>query len=119
MKLYSKEAMKDLKSAFDEEVLHWPALGPNKRFGCPCYEAQGKLFAFLVTKGVVATQLSEVDRGKLYHDRKAAPFSPGGKAIQRWAQLPFRTRKNLGRIVPLVRSSYEAALTTRKAEKRR
>ena len=67
----------------------------------------------------MATQLPEVERGKLYHDRKAAPFRPGGKAIQPWAQLPFRTRKDFGRIVPLVRSSYEVALATRKAEKRR
>ena len=41
--------MKDLKSSFDEEVLGWPGVGPNKRFGCPCYEAKGQLFAFLVT----------------------------------------------------------------------
>ena len=110
MKLYSEETMKAVRSAFEHKVLGWPDVGPNKRFGCPCYEAKGKLFAFLVTRGVVVTQLPEADRDRLAREGTASSFAPGGRTIRSWMTLPISVEGELARILPIVRSSYRAAL---------
>ncbi len=39
----------------------WTHVSTKKMLGCPCYQADGKLFMFLVAKGIVITQLTPVD----------------------------------------------------------
>ena len=109
MKLYSEETMQDVKSAVDAEVLRWPGVRPNKRFGCPCYEADGKLFAFLVTGGMVLTQLPEAERDRLTRGRKASAFEAGGRTVQRWTKLPLTVPRELPRLLPYIRMSHRAA----------
>jgi len=55
MKYYSEEDMKDLRRVFEKEVLSWPEVSTKRMFGCPCYQADKRLFAFLVTDGLVIT----------------------------------------------------------------
>lgn len=88
MKYYSEEQAKDLRTGFEDRVLGWPQVTKNKQFGCPCYEAKGKLFAFLVTDGVVLTQLLEGDREALRAKHRAAAFGSEGRKIQKWVQVP-------------------------------
>ena len=54
--------MKDLRLVFEEKVLKWEQIDTKKMFGCPCYQDNGKLFAFVVTEGIVLTQLGEENK---------------------------------------------------------
>lgn len=81
-------------------------------FGCPCYQINGKLFAFLVTNGVVLTHLNPGDRAVAADRRGAAAFRAGKKIVRSWVHLPIQDRKNLQQIIPLVRKNYEAAYKT-------
>jgi hypothetical protein len=105
MKYYSEEEMKDLRVAFEENVLTWEHIGTKKMFGCPCYQANGKLFAFLVTKGIVLTQLGEEDKETLSQQFSTAPFKAGKKTVQRWTKIPINSKKDLDQIMPFVRKS--------------
>ena len=58
MKYYDEEKMHDIRLKIDKEVLSWSNVTTKKMFGCPCYKYKDKLFAFLVTEGVVLTKLS-------------------------------------------------------------
>ena len=109
MRYYSEEKMKDLRSAFDGQVLGWPGVTTKKMFGCPCYRVGGKLFAFLVTNGVVITCLPDRDRNRLARTCAITAFEAGGKRVRAWAKVPVRGPRDLTAILPFVRSSYQAA----------
>ena len=110
MKYYSEETTKLLRLGFEEKVLRWPQVSTKKMFGCPCYRANGKLFAFLVTKGVVITQLRQADRERIARQRQSAIFQGGKRIVQNWLRLPIENTRDLGRIMLFVRRSYESAL---------
>ena len=110
MKYYSEEETKDLRLAFEDKVLTWPSIGTRKMYGCPCYKAQGKLFAFLVTKGLVITCLSETDREKLSHQYQTSPFQAGRITIQGWVRIPIQDKREVESVMPYVKRSYRAAL---------
>ena len=57
VKYFNKNNGDALKSAFDEVVLDWPDVTATTMFGCPSYQAEGTLFAVLVTDGVALTRL--------------------------------------------------------------
>jgi len=110
MRYYSEEATKDLRAEFEEEVLRWPQATATRMFGCPCYQANGKLFAFLVTNGVVITQPGPSDKEALSRRFHAGPFRDGRWVVRGWLRLSVENRRDLGRIMPFVRKSYQAAL---------
>ncbi len=110
MKYYSEEETKELRRAFESGIIRWPRVDSRKMFGCPCYLANGKLFAFLVTKGIVITGLAQSDREKLSRLRSTTPFHTGGKIIASWSMVPVEDGGDLDEIMPFVRRSYEAVL---------
>ncbi len=110
MKYYSEEDTKDLRLALEEEVLSWPQVSTKKMFGCPCYQAKGKLFVFLVTKGIVITQLEQADREELSRQHQTAFFQAGKKIVKNWVRFSIETKEDLDRIMHFVRKSYEEAL---------
>jgi len=79
-------------------------------FGCPCYQAKGKLFAFLVTNGVVITQLQQVDRDELASQHQTTFFQAGKKIVKNWIRLSIKNKKDLDSVMPFVKKSYEEAL---------
>ena len=110
MKYYSEEVTKDLRLALEEEVLSWSQVSTKKMFGCPCYQAKGKLFVFLVTKGIVITHLEQSDREELSRQRETTFFQAGKKIVQNWVKLSINSKEDLNRIMPFVKKSYEEAL---------
>lgn len=40
----------------------WPDITPKKMFGHNCYQTNQKLIAFIETKGIVITKLSQIER---------------------------------------------------------
>ncbi len=79
-------------------------------FGCPCYQANGKLFVFLVTKGIVITKLDNEEKKILSQQFLTTPFKTGKKTVQDWARIPINSKKDLDQIIPFVRKSYDRAL---------
>ncbi len=110
MKYYSEEETGELRRAFESEIVRWPRVDSRKMFGCPCYLANGRLFAFLVTGGLVITQLSQSDREELSRLRQTSAFHTGGKIYRSWVTVPVEDSGDLDEIMSFVSKSYEAAL---------
>ena len=109
MKYYTEETMELIRLAFEKRLLKWPKVNIKKMFGCPCYQVNKKLFAFLVDQGVVITQLEQLEREALSSKFVAAPFKAGRKVVQNWLRIPIKDKQDLSRILRFVKKSYENA----------
>ncbi len=109
MRYYSEQTMKLLRTGLERQVLCWPGVTAKTMFGCPCYLARGVLFAFLVTGGVVMTQLPTADADELVRRRGAGPFEAGRRLVRAWIRVPVRSG-DLDAVLRFVRRSYEATL---------
>ena len=110
MKYYSEEDMENLRIRFEAKVLFWPQVSTKKMFGCPSYQVNGRLFAFLVTNGVVITQLVLANRETLSRQHSTTCFQAGKKTVRHWLQVSIKHQRDLDRLMPFVRKSYESAL---------
>jgi len=110
MKLYDEETMKELRELFEEEMLQQPHVKTKRMFGCPSYTVKDKLFAFLVTEGLVLTNLSNADRETALKRPGAQPFEHNQRVVKRWVRIPITIGKTLENIIPYVMKSYETAL---------
>ena len=79
-------------------------------FGCPCYRANKKLFAFLVDDGVVITLLSDGDRKRISSSQPTGFFRAGKKVVRTWVRADVNVVSDLKGVMPFVRKSYQAAL---------
>lgn len=95
---------------FETWVLSWPHVTTRFMFGCPAYLAKGKLFAILITDGIVITRLDEMTREKFASEREAVPFQAGSKLIKTWSHVPISGEEDLHELVCYVKQSYQAAL---------
>jgi TfoX/Sxy family transcriptional regulator of competence genes len=107
---YTESEAKALREAFESQVLAWPRVTTRRMFGCPAYLVDGKLFAFLVTDGIVITQMRKRDREELGTHFVLQPFKAGEREIERWIQVTLDDLKRLERVMTLVRKSYETVL---------
>ncbi len=114
LKFYSEEKMKAIREEFEAEILQHPHLSTKKMFGCPCYKAGGKLFAFIVTDGVVLTRLSENERAEAYELPGAKSFESDQRMMKKWVQLLVKNRFALKKVMPWVMKSYQNALVLEK-----
>ncbi len=101
--------MGSLRLPLEREVLGWPGVRRKTMFGCPAYSAGDALFAFLVTRGIVLTRLSEGEREDLARASGGTPFQAGPRVVRGWIRLPLTVLGDLEGILPLLRRSYEAA----------
>ena len=108
--MYDDSAMRDLRAAFEDEVLRWPLVAHKTMFGSPCYLAADRMFAFLVSGGLVISCTDEAMRTRLKSQFGARPFVSGGKTIGGWMRVDMEEEAALGRIMPVVAESYEKAL---------
>ena len=112
MKWYIEEQTKELRKAFENEVLRWPNVDYKKMFGCPCYLANGTMFAGLVTKGIVITKLTEEEKQELNKIKQAGPFVVGERVIKSWVHMELEPNE-LPNILLYVKKSYAKALTVK------
>ena len=110
MEYYTEEAGGALRAALEAKLLAWPQVAARRMFGCPAYLADARLFAFLVSEGVVITQLRLRDRQTLARDYRTEPFKAGERVIERWIKVFVPGPDKLPRLLPYIRRSYEAAL---------
>ena len=110
MQYYSEEETKEIRLALEAEILKWRKVDFKKMFGCPCYMANGKLFVFLVTKGIVITHLNETDMRELSVNYETTSFHAGNKDMKNWRQICLGKTQELYPLMSYVKKSYDEAL---------
>ena len=110
LKYYLEEETKHLRLAFEKQILSWPQVSKKIMFGCPCYKTNEKLFAFLVTKGLVITKLNENQREELSKKYETSFFKAGKKTIKNWIRIPIKQKSDLDKLMPFVKRSYNNAI---------
>ena len=109
MHYYNEEKMHHIRLNLEQEILTWPDVTTKKMYGCPCYKYKDKLFAFLVTNGVVLTKLNEQDKNKLSKEFPIKPFQAATRTMKNWPQLPVDDASNLTNILIFIEKSYNQA----------
>jgi hypothetical protein len=107
MQYYNEEKMKSFRLRIEQEVLSWPSVSTKKMYGCPCYKYKEKLFAFLVTDGVVLTKASEQDKISLSEEFESKPFKAATRTMKGWPQIPLDETSDLKKIMPFIKNSYD------------
>lgn len=111
MQYYNEEKMHNLRLKIEREVLNWPDVTTKKMFGCPCYKYNEKLFAFLVTGGLVLTKLNEQDKMKLSKEFKVKPFIAATRTMKGWPQIPVDKTSDIEKIIHFIKKSYNQLKT--------
>ncbi len=107
MQYYDEEKMRHLRLAVEKEILSWPDVSTKKMYGCPCYKHHEKLFAFLVTDGVVLIKMTDQDKEKVSKDFEVRPFQAGARRIMySWPQIKVRNMTDLEKLLPFIKKSY-------------
>ncbi len=109
MQYYNEEKMKNIRVKLEKEILGWPDVSTKKMYGCPCYKYNQKLFAFLVTDGVVLTKADDQDKEKLTKDFKVKPFQVATRTMKGWPQIPLDVTSDVKKIIPYIKNSYHHA----------
>ena len=109
MHYYSESEGKERREAIEKIILQWPGVTSRKMFGCPAYMVNGRLFAFLISEGIVLTQIRHYERKLLGEDFPVQSFQAGEREIAHWTQVTFTNLHKLPRIMTFVRKSYDEA----------
>lgn len=109
MKYYDDAVMRERRVAFEKRLGTNLGISMKNMFGCPCYKIDGGLFAFLVTDGLVLTQLEDRDRHRLLDEFCGEPFQAGTKTVHTWVQVPLASQDQLADYWPFVRRSRRLA----------
>ncbi len=106
MHYYNEEKMGKFRIRLEKEILRWPEVSTKKMYGCPCYKRQEKLFAFLVTDGVVLTKAGEEDKTMLSKEFQIKPFQAANRTMRGWLQIPLGDGSDLRKILLYIEKSY-------------
>jgi predicted DNA-binding protein (MmcQ/YjbR family) len=112
MQYYNEEKMHNLRLRIEEEILNWPNVTTKKMYGCPCYKNKEKLFAFLVTDGVVLTKVLEQDKIQLSKEFEIKPFQAGKRTMNKWPQISVNETTDVEQIIPFLKNSYNQSQTS-------
>ena len=106
MKYYDEEKMKNIRLKIEEELLSWSDVKTRKMYGCPCYKNKEKMFAFLVTDGIVLTKPSEKDKLDLSKKYDVKPFQAGNRTMKNWPQIFIDEKSDIKKLLPFIKNSY-------------
>ena len=104
---YADTEAADLRREFERQVMDWRGVTSRRMLGCPAYLVDGKLFAFLVTGGIVITQVRKRDREELNKTHTTGPFRAGEREIDRWLQVQVDSLERIERVMLMVKKSYD------------
>ncbi|TFG19260.1 MAG: hypothetical protein EU530_06675 [Promethearchaeota archaeon] len=102
--------MESLRIVFEKEILTWKNAEQKKMFGCPCVKVNGKLFAFLVTNGIVITRLLETQKNEVIEKFHAIPYKTQTRTMNKWVQISYRNHSDFPLILPYLQISYKNAM---------
>jgi hypothetical protein len=109
MDQYSDESMHTIRVALERELFRWPDVTTRPIFGLPGYVVNGKVFALLVTGGIILTKLPESDRERVSKRFPTVPVTGHGGVIKAWVQMVIPETGDLSTILPFVKKSYDEA----------
>lgn len=103
----------EIKAVLDGLLLPMPGVQPGKMFGHLAYGVGGKMFAFLLDKGI-AIKLPKPTVQSLIDGNTFVPFKPDGVRIwPEWLSI-YRDANGYAQDEPLFRQSVEYVLETGK-----
>lgn len=108
MKYFDESIADKLREAVEEILLQWQGVVSKKMFGCPCFKVKNKLFAFVVTDGVVITALKSEEVDNLKKKFKVDHFIAGKKEVKNWAKVKT-DHKRIGELTGFLKKSYQNA----------
>jgi hypothetical protein len=109
MDTYSEEMMHATRVTLERELFRWPGVATKAIFGLPGYIVNGRVFALLVTGGIILTKLTETDREEVIKRFRTVPVAGHGGVIAAWVQILLPEKGALSPILPFVKKSYDAA----------
>lgn len=109
MDRYSEESMHTVRVSLERELFRWPGVTTRQIFGLPGYIVNGKVFALLVTGGIILTKLPETDRERVSGRFPTVPVTGHGGVIKAWVQVILPETGDLLEILPFVKKSYDEA----------
>ncbi len=96
-----------IRQRFEEAVILWKGATARKMMGSPTFFFERPFFAFLLTKGIVITKLSEAERAKLPKNGK--PFAmTGARVPKNWVMMSLEGPDDIQKVLPYVKQSYQA-----------
>ena len=110
MKYFNEEQMADFRRSFESRIDGWPDVSQKKMFGVLNYLAGGKMFAFLVTDGLVITNLSQQEREAIADRYESESFQAGNRRVGSWLKVTLASLADILDLLPAVKVSYHAAL---------
>ncbi len=105
MDTYSEEAMHAIRISLEREIFRWPGVTTKAIFGLPGYIVNGRVFALLVTGGIILTKLTETDREEVAKHFRTVPVTGHGGIVAAWVQVLLPEKGGLSPILPLVKKS--------------
>ena len=110
MKYFNEEQMADFRKGFESRIDGWPEVSQKKMFGVLSYLAGGKMFAFLVTDGLVITNLNQEEREAIAERYESESFQAGSRKVGSWLKVSLASQADIQDLLPAVKVSYHAAL---------
>ena len=107
MKYYDEEQMGKVRQKLEAKLLLWKNVTARMMMGSPTFFYGRSFFAFLVTKGIVITKLSEVERAKLPKNVRSFAMN-GARMPKNWIMIPLEKPEDIQRALPYVKQSYGA-----------
>ncbi len=105
---YCTERVQRLREALEPTLLGWDGVTVQPLYGCPAYQVEGYLFAFLVDGGIVLAHLPQAERENLSRRYEVSEFQAGERIIPHWLLVRVEQPRMLHQLLPFVRRSYEA-----------
>ncbi len=105
---YCTEHVQRFREALEPTLLGWEGVTVQPLYGCPSYQVEGYLFAFLVDEGIVLAHLPQAEREVLSRQYEVSEFQAGERIIPHWLLVRVAQPSMLQRLLPFLRRSYEA-----------
>lgn len=110
MKYYDEIISRKLRLQLEKEIMDWPDVSTKKMFGCPCYMVNEKIFVFLVTNGIVITQLKPDELKGLQKITNTLYFQAGKRTVKKWTKIPVTSETELMKLFPYIKMSYNSSM---------
>jgi len=101
--------MHTIRVSLERELFRWAGVTTRPIFGLPGYIVNGKVFALLVTGGIILTKLPESERELISKRFPTVPVTGHGGVIAAWVQVRIPETGDLSTILPFAKKSFNEA----------
>ncbi|HZG87857.1 TfoX/Sxy family protein [Paenibacillus sp.] len=109
MSYYDERIGAPLRDAVDRLVGDWDGVSRKRMFGCPCYSAGGKIFAIVMSDGLVLTKLPAAEAVRRGSPLPVAPFRTETKNVPSWSKFAVGP-DDVAKLAAWIEEGYRAAV---------